>query len=368
MPWGNYAWFLRTFLLFFVGNLAFSLFNQFLMSQSNILKGTRTYLSGPMDFVGSRVVEKYLGWRALLTPILKALGMTVLDPWNKPKIRGHGSYGLEGIQPAKEAYEDDFWTNRSTRARFEKDFWETVHIDMRMTDVADFLVSFVPTNIYSVGTVHEIVLARSQFKPVLFISPPVKYEFFPELDALSDEVKRLLKFYGIKENPHGLPSQWYGNIVGGHNMFDGFGWENLRFKESDFYQKLLQSVIEVSRPPETMTDEFRAWEQVHLWASKYQPLLELRGGVLDHLQTANPHEQELLRKELADPREQKREYFWYNQAYQPQRPMLYQLLCIASGYIPPKTNISTRLNKDGSIEHVTFEAVDDDWLLISTEN
>jgi len=42
---------------------------------------TRSYLSGPMDFVGSRVIEKYLGWRAIHA-ILKAFSIRVLDPWN----------------------------------------------------------------------------------------------------------------------------------------------------------------------------------------------------------------------------------------------------------------------------------------------
>ena len=50
--------------------------------RSNLLQHTRCYLSGPMDFVGSRLVEKYLGWRAILTPILKSLSITVLDPWS----------------------------------------------------------------------------------------------------------------------------------------------------------------------------------------------------------------------------------------------------------------------------------------------
>ena len=191
---------------------------------TNILEGTRVYLSGPMDFVGSRVIEKFLGWRSILTPILKALNITVLDPWNKPTIKGHKNYGQEGVVYSKEEYEKDFWENDETRARFETDFWETVHIDLRMVDLADFILTFVPTNIYSVGTVHEIVTARLQIKPVLMISPPVKYDFFPEIAKLSEDTKKVLKFYGLKENPHGIPSQWYGNIVGGHYFFDGFGW------------------------------------------------------------------------------------------------------------------------------------------------
>ncbi|MCX7869299.1 MAG: hypothetical protein N2322_05040 [Terrimicrobiaceae bacterium] len=333
----------------------------------NILRGTRVYLSGPMDFVGSRVVEKHLGWRALLTPILKALEVTVLDPWNKPQVRGHTDYGQEGVLPSKEGYEADFWTNPATRARFEKDFWETVHIDCRMTDVSDFLISFVPTNIYSVGTVHEIVLARSQFKPVLFVSPPVKYEFFPELDRLPAEVKDLLRFYGLKENPEGIPSQWYGNIVGGHNMFDGFGWEALPFKEPDFYGRLIEGVLESSRPAAD-GPELRAWQAVREWVLGHPRLRELTGSALDYLSPANPDEKRLLDKEMSAPAERQRRFFWYNRPYQPRRPMLYQLLSIASGNIPPRTNVINRLDPSGHIERVTFDAVDDDWLLLAPED
>ena len=70
---------------------------------TNLLEGTRAYLSGPMDFVGSRTIEKFLGWRSLLTPILKALGITVLDPWNKPMIKGHKDYA-ETACPGKDFY------------------------------------------------------------------------------------------------------------------------------------------------------------------------------------------------------------------------------------------------------------------------
>jgi hypothetical protein len=323
------------------------------------------YLSGPMDFVGSRVVEKYLGWRALLTPVLRALGVAVMDPWNKPSVRGHTEYGHEGILPSKAEYEEDFWVNPETRARFERDFWETVHIDCRMTDVSDFLISFVPTNIYSVGTVHEIVLARSQFKPVLFVSPPVKYEFFPELDGLDAAVKDSLRFYGLKENPRGIPSQWYGNIVGGHNMFDGFGWEGLAFKDPGFYGTLIDSVLAGAEP--SGGAERRIWEEVCRWVRSFPGLSGLKGGVLDYLEPANDEERALLDAEIAAPREKERRYFWYNRPYRPARPMLYQLFSIASGHIPPRTNVVNRIAPDGMVERVSYDAVDDDWLLISTE-
>lgn len=338
------------------------------MPTDNILEKTRCYLSGPMDFVGSRVVEKYFGWRAILSPILRCFSIRVLDPWNKPMIRGHEKYGQEGVLPNKEQYEADFWTNAATRVRFERDFWETVHIDLRMTDLSDFVVAFVPTNIYSVGTVHEIIVARLQQKPVLMISPPIRFDYFPALDSLSEDEKRALRFAGFKENPQGIPSQWYGNIVGGRNMFDGFGWEAIDIKSPTFYETLIETVLADAKPPESSGPEFARWQQVSTWARDTQPFRELSGGILANVKFADDTERALFDAEMCNPSEQNRRYYWHNQPYTPKRSFLYQFLCIASGYIPPKLNILSQLDADGNVIPVLQESVDDDWLLISAEN
>ena len=332
----------------------------------NILKGTRAYLSGPMDSVGSRVIEKFLGWRSILSPILKALGITVLDPWNKPIIRGHRDYGREGLIYSKAEYESNFWTDNETRARFETDFWETVHIDLRMVDLADFLITFVPTNIYSVGTVHEIVNARLQIKPVLMISPPIKYEFFPEIAALPDKAKKALKFYGLRENPNGIPSQWYGNIVGGHYMFDGFGWESIEFKSNDFYPTLIQEIIKNAEPNSNNNEKYKNWEAVKNWVNNSKEIQNLSGGVLDHIKFEDGEER-ILKKELENPTEVNRKYFWYNTPYTPKRSVLYQILSIASGYIPPRLQIISYIDENGEIKYKSIESIDDSWLLISHE-
>ena len=338
------------------------------MPADNILEKTRCYLSGPMDFVGSRVIEKYYGWRALLTPILRSFAIRVLDPWNKPAIRGHENYGQEGVLPNKEQYEADFWTNGATRVRFERDFWETVHIDLRMTDLSDFVIAFVPTNIYSVGTVHEVIVARQQQKPVLMISPPIRFDFFPELAALSEAEKRTLKFAGFKENPQGIPSQWYGNIVGGRNMFDGFGWEALDFKRPDFYEALISTVLANAKPAEESGPDFQRWQRVSAWATECEELRGLRGSVLDHMKFASDEEQTLFENEIAGSNEEQRRYFWHNKPYTPKRSLLYQFLCIASGYIPPKLNILSTFDAEGNVVPLLQESMDDDWLLISAEH
>lgn len=204
------------------------------------LLNARVYLSGPMDFVASRADEKCSGWRVRVGQFLASLGATVFDPWSKPKVRGLQDYGREDemtIEARKNWSYEPTPDGAKRRAECAAGFWETMHIDLRMVDVSDFLVAYCPTNIYSVGTPHEIVVARQQHKPVLFVCPPVT---FPALDALKAHLARKKDDAGqelleqlagqvpIKPNPRGIPSLWYMPLVGGEKFFDGFGFERYR--------------------------------------------------------------------------------------------------------------------------------------------
>lgn len=209
--------------------------------KTGLLNGARVYLSGPMDFVASRADEKKHGWRNRLSQFLQKTGVTVFDPWFKPDVRGLHEYGREDIKSGDRIKQT--WTYRSgregakARAWCARQFWETLHIDLRMVDTSDFTISYCPTNIYSVGTPHEIIMATMQHKPVLFVSPPVE---FPTLHALrahlandprgAELLARLEREIPIKENPRGIPSLWYLPLVGGENFFDGFGFAPYRKK------------------------------------------------------------------------------------------------------------------------------------------
>lgn len=207
--------------------------------RQNILKDSRVYLSGPMDFVASRAEEKKSGWRTRIDQFLTRYGVTVFDPWNKPEVAGMPHYGKEDefSTSKRKDWNYDGESGDKIRAQLCEEFWSTMHIDLRMVDTSDFLVAYVPTNVYSVGTVHEIVMARLQSKPVLFVSPHIEFPAVDELSrhlaemndqkgqSLFEEVKTQIP---IHSNLSASPSMWYMALVNAHYFFDGFGFEQYR--------------------------------------------------------------------------------------------------------------------------------------------
>lgn len=205
------------------------------------LAGCTVYLSGPMDFLAlPREEERINGWRARVGQFLQERGVNVLDPWHKPEIRQLHDYGKEDD---KSAANRELWTfgndieDRATRASICRSYWPTVHIDLRMVDKSDFLIAFCPTNTYSVGTVHEIAVARQQHKPVLFVSPPIPLLSLTRLEdhlkqkedrAGLDLLERLKAEHPVKRNPNGAPSLWYMGMLDGDYFFDSFGFDKYR--------------------------------------------------------------------------------------------------------------------------------------------
>ena len=202
---------------------------------SNSLRGARVYLSGPMDFVVSRALEAKFGWRQRIRQVLTEMGVIVFDPWEKPDVRWFHEYGKEKDDSQDEIKRlwnyDRGLAGQEARAWCGNRFYQTLHVDLRMVDTSDFLIAYCPTTTYSVGTVHEIAMARLQRKPVLLVTPHIAV---PEIEQLRKHLEndrrgkalfaRLAKKIPLKPNPDAIPSLWYMPLLGGHSFFDGFGF------------------------------------------------------------------------------------------------------------------------------------------------
>ncbi|MBM4394684.1 MAG: hypothetical protein FJ087_03225, partial [Deltaproteobacteria bacterium] len=211
--------------------------------KAGFLDGARVYLSGPMDFVADREAEAKHGWRSRVGQVLRDLGVVVFDPWNKPEVRGLHGFGREdkSSTDARERWTfEDSPEGARQRAGITGKYWETLHIDLRMVDTCDFVVAYCPTNVYSVGTPHEIALCRQQRKPVLLVSPPIEFPAVAALRAhLADRgdargtrlLEDVVGQVPIKPNERGIPSLWYMPLVGGQGFFDGFGFDLPGFRD-----------------------------------------------------------------------------------------------------------------------------------------
>jgi hypothetical protein len=187
-----------------------------------------------MDFVASRADEAKYGWRNRVGQFLAAMGVTVFDPWNKPQVRGLHEYGREGVGTVEIKNEWTFARGRRACA------WKGSGASgRRSTSVRGGIhpTSSSPTArpASTASAPHEIIVAREQHKPVLFVSPPVRFDALDALRAHLAADKKGTKLLDalaaavpIKDNPEGIPSLWYLPLVGGEAFFDGFGFKEYR--------------------------------------------------------------------------------------------------------------------------------------------
>jgi hypothetical protein len=91
-----------------------------------------------------------------------------------------------------------------------------------MVNTSDF-IAFCLTNAYGVGTPHEIIVARNEGKPVLFVSPPVTFpSLAPLLAHLANELYADGLLKAIIKNKGGTQPARHSLA---RSLFDGFGSE-----------------------------------------------------------------------------------------------------------------------------------------------
>ena len=119
------------------------------------LTGMRTYLAGSMD----RVPDGGVGWRNRITPILKSMGVTVLNPCDK-----HVEVGLEDESTR---FEIERLKQSGQFEEIRKRYGVIRTLDLRCVDISDFIIASIDTDVHACGTYEEITVANSQKKPVL---------------------------------------------------------------------------------------------------------------------------------------------------------------------------------------------------------
>ena len=120
----------------------------------NYLKDRVAYLCGPIKDVS----DDGTSWRDSITPRLKQYGLGVLDPCKKANDK-------EEIGDAKKKFKDIIM--REDWKSLKEEFWPVVRWDLRSVDVSDFVIVDYNPEVSTVGSIHELVVANFEKKPIL---------------------------------------------------------------------------------------------------------------------------------------------------------------------------------------------------------
>lgn len=119
------------------------------------------YLCGPMDYAE----DGGKGWREEVTTQLEDIGFNnkqVLNPCRKP-ISSAGHKMSDEVKLFKGYRELEDWEG------LERLVKKIMNIDLRMVDKSDIVICNLSADVRTTGTIHEIVQARQQHKPVYVI-------------------------------------------------------------------------------------------------------------------------------------------------------------------------------------------------------
>ncbi len=130
------------------------------------LNNHRVYLAGPIDHAS----DDGVGWREELTPYLEKMGLTILDPTNKPVSQCRYNEIGDEKEHIHKLVNLKRWDELREMAK------EIVLVDLRMVEVADFLIAYVDKDIHICGTYDEIFESLRRRKPTLIVHKGGKAE------------------------------------------------------------------------------------------------------------------------------------------------------------------------------------------------
>lgn len=133
----------------------------------NYLKGKTVYLAGSIHHNDE---DSGVGWREEVTPKLKDFGVNVLDPC-KTTINGFGEVGADKQMLKNLIMKKDF-------TKVKEVFFPILKADLRCVDVSHFIILNYRPKIRHIGTIHELVMANIEKKPILLYYPENELEDF----------------------------------------------------------------------------------------------------------------------------------------------------------------------------------------------
>ncbi len=121
----------------------------------NRLQDMRGYLGGAMEFAEGLGIE----WRANIQNQTKELGVIWLDPTDKPI--DIGTEDVENHEARKKLKNEGRYDEVANTMKVIR------CVDLRMVDLADFLIINLDIKVHTSGTYEELFLANRQKKPII---------------------------------------------------------------------------------------------------------------------------------------------------------------------------------------------------------
>lgn len=118
----------------------------------NLLRKTKTYLIGPMEYG-----DDNKNWRSVMDHNLEEMGVTCFNPYDHPFIENIDEGKQVQLQRLRELGSLDNLQERMKTIR---------SYDLSMVDRSDFIICYIKPNTPTWGTVDELVMAESLNRPV----------------------------------------------------------------------------------------------------------------------------------------------------------------------------------------------------------
>lgn len=121
----------------------------------HLLKNSYCYLVGPIEYS-----ENCFDWRITIAEALKQIDIKCFDP-NKDHFINQLTETQEDRDKLKNQRDDGDWEAISKYMK------GVISRDLRMVDLSTFIIGKIDPEVPTFGTIHEIVIASLQNKPIL---------------------------------------------------------------------------------------------------------------------------------------------------------------------------------------------------------